>query len=128
MTKPLFYCLVMTVKGAHSYSKCFSPASIMRPLQIIANPLKIRGQVQVVHPTGETNPALNEEIEEEVGNLIAASFPKWKPQGDDNWSNDDHLLVEVHVLTSPLQIQMQYLVFIEPMEGANENSIWGQEY
>ena len=39
----------------------------MRLLQIIANPLKIRGQIQVVHPFGVANPELNEEMEEEWG-------------------------------------------------------------
>ena len=62
--------LMMNVKRAHSYFKCFIPASTMRPLQIIADPLKIRGQVQVVHPIGITIPVLNEEIDE-LGDIIA---------------------------------------------------------
>ena len=46
----------MTTKGAHSYLNCFSPVSIMKPLQIKADPPEARGQFQVVHPTGVTNP------------------------------------------------------------------------
>ena len=36
----------------------------MRPLQIIADPLKIMGQVQVAHPVGVSTPELKHEIEE----------------------------------------------------------------
>ena len=42
---------------------------MMRHLQIIADPLEIRGQVHVVHPIRVTNPELNEEIKEDVGEL-----------------------------------------------------------
>ena len=52
----------------------------MRPLQIIADPPKIRRQVQVVHPVGVTNPELTKEIEEEVDDIKALPFPRWKYQ------------------------------------------------
>ena len=55
--------------------KCFSPTRTMKPLQIIANYLKIRGQIQVLNPIILINPELNEELEEEVGDLIALPFP-----------------------------------------------------
>ena len=51
---------------------------MMRPLQIIADPLKIKGHIQVVHPVGVTTPKLNEEREEEVVDIIALPFPRWK--------------------------------------------------
>ena len=47
----------------------------MRVLQIIADTFKIRGQIQVVHPMGATNPEFNEEMEEEVGDQIAQPTP-----------------------------------------------------
>ena len=47
----------------------------MRLLQIIADPLKIREQVKVVHPFGVTTHDINEEIEEEVVNIITLPFP-----------------------------------------------------
>ena len=59
----------------HTFIKCFSPASKIRSLQIIADPLKIRGQVQVVDSIGVTTPELNEEIEEEVGDITALPSP-----------------------------------------------------
>ena len=49
----------------------------MRMLPSLANPLEIRGQIQIVHPIGVDNPKLNEEMEEEVGDLTLLSFPKW---------------------------------------------------
>ena len=66
MTTPLFYCLVMTIKGSYSHFKCISPASTMRLLQIIVDLLKIRGQIQIEQSVQVTNPELNEESEEEV--------------------------------------------------------------
>ena len=82
MSKPLFYCFGNDYRETSLIFKCFSPASTMRPLQIIADPLKIKGQVLVVHHAGVTNPELNEEIEEEVGDTIALSFPKMKVKRD----------------------------------------------
>ena len=61
-----------------TYTLCFSPANMMKPLLIIADCLKVMGQVQLIHPICITNPELNEEIEKEVGNLIALPFPRWK--------------------------------------------------
>ena len=75
MTIPLSYCLLMTIKGAHIYFKYFSLGSTMRPLQIIADPLKTREQIQVLHPIGLFNPELNEEIEEEVGDTLHYPMP-----------------------------------------------------
>ena len=49
---------------------------MMRPIQIIADPLKIRGQVKVAHPFGVTTPKLNEEIEEEVVDIISLPTPR----------------------------------------------------
>ena len=46
-------------------------------LQIIADPLEIMVQIQVVHPIGVTSPELNEEIEEEVGVQAALPIPRW---------------------------------------------------
>ena len=63
-------------KPTHTF-KCFSSVSKMRLLQIIANFPKMRGQIQVVHPTGVNNPELNEEMEEEVVEQIALPVPKW---------------------------------------------------
>ena len=47
----------------------------MRLLQIIADTLKIRGQIKVVHPIGVNNLKLNEEMEEEVVEQITLPFP-----------------------------------------------------
>ena len=49
----------------------------MRPLQILASPLKIRGHIQIVHPMGVNNLELNEEMEEEIVEQIALPFPRW---------------------------------------------------
>ena len=68
--------MVKIIRGACSCFKCLSPASMMRPLQIIADPLKMRGQVQGEHPIDIANSKLNEEIEEEVGDLIALPFSR----------------------------------------------------
>ena len=84
MTKTLFSHLMMNNKKSSFQSqcfhtikeKCFSPASKIRLLHIIVDPLEIREEVKVVHPTGSTTPELNEEIEEEVGNIIALPFPR----------------------------------------------------
>ena len=49
---------------------------MMLQLQTIADPLKIKGKIQVLYTIGVTNPQLNGEIEEEVGDLIALPFPR----------------------------------------------------
>ena len=53
-----------------------SPASMVSPLQFIADHHEIRGQVQVVHPVGVAIPELNDEIEEEVVDITALTFPR----------------------------------------------------
>ena len=62
-------------KAAHSY---LSALVQQAPLQITADHLKIRGQVQVAHTVGVTTPELNEEIVKEVVNIITLPFPRWK--------------------------------------------------
>ena len=49
----------------------------MRLLQILADILEIRGQIQEVYPIIVNNPELNEEMEEEVGDQIALPFSRW---------------------------------------------------
>ena len=48
----------------------------MRLLEIIVDPLEIRGEIQVVHPTGVTNPEQNEEMGEEISDQTTLPFPR----------------------------------------------------
>ena len=64
-------------------------------------------------------PELNEGIQEEVADITAVPLAQMEILGDDNKSNNDHLLAEIYFLTSLLQILKQYFVFMEPMERAN---------
>ena len=52
------------MEPTHTF-KCFNSVSMMRLLQIIADLLRIGGQIQVEHPIGGNNSELNEEMEEE---------------------------------------------------------------
>ena len=66
----------MTIKGNQRTNKCFGLVNKMKPIQILADPLKINGQIQVIHPLKVNNPDLDEEMKEEVNEQIALPFQK----------------------------------------------------
>ena len=46
----------------------------MRHLQILADPLEVWGQIQVIHPMGVNNPDLYREMDDELVEQIAFPF------------------------------------------------------
>ena len=49
----------------------------MGHLQILANPLKVGGLIQVIHLIGGNDPMLYREMEEDIVEQIALLFLKW---------------------------------------------------
>ena len=49
----------------------------MKHLKILADPLKVRGQIQVIHHQGVNDSDLDGEMEEEVVEQVALPFPRW---------------------------------------------------
>ena len=48
----------------------------MKPIQSLADPLEIRGQIHVMHPIKVNNPDLDEEMGKKVGEEIGLPFPR----------------------------------------------------
>ena len=80
--KNMAECLLLFICDDYKMNQCRPtsasvPYTKIKPLQIMVDPLEVRGNIKVVHSMRVTNPDLNEELKDEVGEQIAFPFPRW---------------------------------------------------